>query len=307
MKYFVILPFVAFVILSVTVSSVPLTAIAQEIEPPLKQIKKIHPTNVICKDDLVLRFKNDNKPVCMDIFTIVKIEKRNAGYFTLFSMGEFPLIGSWNPNLENRLTFDADTFYSNDQPRPMVGSIFWSDEKAKYEIKYLMVNGSDLIMLPMNLLQDPSDRHTWPIEILYRGGKDTVLIFQIPDELELQNGVGMHMEQFERQNILFPFAEPQSKTDRQIIISDLSQEKNGFVEIELAFLNNNHNYETTEIPMPAAKKYLLENSVDLNNIPKVYCNMNGGQYKDNQCLFEESFSNYVCDAWNFYITSKCKP
>ena len=307
MKYFVILSFVALGILSVMVLSVPITAIAQEVEPPLKQIKNTHPTNVICKDDLVLRFKYDNKPVCMDIFTIVKIEKRNPEYFTLFNMGEFPLIGSWNPNLENRLTFDSDTLYSNDQPRPAVGTILWNDETAEHEIKYLMINGSDLTMYGASLLQDPSDRHNWPINVSYRGDENTILIFELPDGLELQNAVGMHMEQFERQNILFPFVESENKTNQQIIFSDLSPEENGFVFVELVFLESNHNYDITEIPMSAAKKYLSENSVDLDNIPKVYCNMKDGQYKDNQCLFEESSSNYVCDAWDFYITSQCKP
>ncbi|MDH3203672.1 MAG: hypothetical protein OEL81_03205 [Nitrosopumilus sp.] len=93
MKYFVILPFVVVGMMFVTVLSLPLTAMSQEVEPPLKQIKNTHPTNIVCKENLVLRFKYDNKPVCMDIFTIIDIEKRNRNYFTLFNMDEFQIIG----------------------------------------------------------------------------------------------------------------------------------------------------------------------------------------------------------------------
>lgn len=283
------------------------TDISQEIKSPLKQIQNTHPTNVVCKEDLVLRFKYDNKPVCMDIFTIVKIKERAPEYFTVFNMGEYPLIGSWNPNLENSLTYDSNVPHSNDQPLPQVGSIFWYDDKTKYEIKYMMINGFDLIMYSMNLLQDVSDRHTFPIEVVYRGNEDTILIFQIPDDLQLENGVGMHMGQFDRQNILFPFVEPESKTKRQIIISGLYPEENGLTYIEFAFLNKDSRYELTEIPMSSAKKYLSENSINLDNLPESYCNVKGGQYKDKRCSFENTSLNYDCDAWNFYITAQCKP
>lgn len=294
------------ILLSLILSG-PLFAIAQEVEPPLKQIKNTHPTNVVCKENLVLRFKYDNKPVCMDIFTIIDIEKRNRNYFTLFNMDKFQIIGSWNPNLEERLNYDPSVFYSNDQPRPVVGSILWQDETAEYEIKYQMINGSSLTIFAINLLQDQSDRHTWPLQISYIGDENTVLILELPDELDLKNAVGMHMEQFERQNILFPFVDAENKMNRQIIISDLKPEGNGFVFVELAFLGNDHKYDVAEIPLPVGKKYLSENSVDLDNIPKAYCEIKGGQYKDNQCLFEEAFSSYGCDAWDFYITSQCTP
>ena len=39
-------------------------------EPPLKQVKYTHPTNIACNEDLVLRFKYDLKPVCMDVSTV---------------------------------------------------------------------------------------------------------------------------------------------------------------------------------------------------------------------------------------------
>jgi len=291
---------------------------AEEIEPPLKQIKKTHPTNTVCKDDLTLRFKYNNKPVCMHISTIVKMETRNPEYFTLFNMGEYPLIGSWNPNLENRLIHDSDVSYSNEQPRPMIGSIIWNDEKTKYEIKYLMINGSDLIIYTAGLLQDPSDRHNWPIQISYRGNEDTILIFQVPDDLELENGAGMHIGQ--SAGILFPFVDPESKTNRQIIISDQSPRENGFVDIEFVLFDKDHGYELTESSMPTAIKYLSENSVQLDNLSKIYCNMKGGQHKDSQCLFaeytckddnksetclDETIWDHECNAWDFYITSQC--
>ncbi|MDH3203671.1 MAG: hypothetical protein OEL81_03200 [Nitrosopumilus sp.] len=204
--------------------------------------------------------------------------------------------------MDKRLIYDPSVFYSNEQPRPDVGTVLWQDEKSEYEIKYQMINGSALTMMVVNLLQDPSDRHTWPIDISYKGDENTILIFELPDELELKNAVGMHMEQFQRQNILFPFVDS-DKTSRQIIISDLNPEENGFVYVELAFLGNNHKYDVTEIPMPVGKKYLSENSVDLDNVPKAYCEIKGGQYYDNQCLIEKKSSSHVCDSWKFYITS----
>jgi hypothetical protein len=291
----------------VLILSVPLLAVSQEVEPPLKQIKYTHPTNVICNDNLVLRFKYDNKPVCMDLFSIIALEKRNRDFFTLFNMDEFQVIGSWNPNLGKPLDYDSSTFYTNDQPRPSVGTMFWQDEKSEFEIKYQIINGNILSMMATNILQDPSDRHTWPINIVYRGDENTILIFELPDDLELENAVGMHMEQLQRQNILFQFADSDGKSKRQIILSDIPPEKEDIIFIEMAFLNHGHKYDVIEIPMPAAKKYLSENFVSLENVPKAYCELKGGTYHNNQCLFESSSSSYVCDAWDFYITSQCKP
>lgn len=272
------------ILLSLILSG-PLFAIAQEVEPPLKQIKNTHPTNVVCKENLVLRFKYDNKPVCMDIFSIIDIEKRNRNYFTLFNMDKFQIIGSWNPNLEERLNYDPSVFYSNDQPRPVVGSILWQDEKSEFEIKYQVIYGNILSMMTTNILQDPSDRHTWPINITYEGDENTILIFELPDDLELENAVGMHMEQFQRQNILFPFADSDSTSQRQIFISDIPPETDDIIFIEMAFLNHGHKYDVAEVPLPAAKKYLSENSVSLENVPKSYCESRGGTYYGNQCLF----------------------
>ena len=147
-----------------------------------------------------------------------------------------------------------------------------------------MINGTDLRMMAGNLLQDPSDRHTWPIDITFTGDENTILVFELPDDLELKNAVGMHMEQFNKQNILFPFMESENKIDRQIIISDIPDEE-GIGFIELVFLRDNHQYEITEVLFPNGEKYLSENSVDLGNIPKVSCEINGGQYKNNQCFF----------------------
>lgn len=307
MKTRLLILLLIFGMLPILILSMSMTAISQEDEPPLKQIKYTHPTNVVCKENLVLHFKYDNKPVCMDIFTIVDIEKRNRDYFTLFNMDEFQIIGSWNPNLGERFIYDPSVFYSNEQPRPDVGTVLWQDEEAEYEIKYRMINGSSITMLAVNLLQDPSDRHTWPIEITYRGDENTILIFELPDDLELKNAVGMHMEQFERQNIVFPFIDPEKKTNRQIIISDLSPDENGFVYMELAFLGNDHKYEVAEIPQYIGRKFLSENPVDLNNVSKSYCEVKGGQYKNHRCLFVETSSRYECDTWDFYITSQCKP
>ena len=235
--------------------------------PPLKQIKYTHPTNVFCQDNLVLRFKYDNKPVCMGIFTIIDIEKQNANYFTSFDMNGFHIIGSWNPNQKNIPITDPTIVVGNEQPRPEVGTVLWEDETSHYEIKYVMINGSNLIMYSINNLQDPSDRHTWPLDIMYNGDENTILILQLPDNLELKNAVGMHMEQFERQHVLFPFVDSENKKNRQIIISDVPHEENNLVFIELAFLSDDHKYEITEIPLPNGEKYLSENSLDLDNIP----------------------------------------
>jgi len=263
----------------------PPLSTAQEFEPPLKQIKYTHPTNIVCNENLVLRFKYDLKPVCMDISTITDIQKRNPEYFSLFDMAEYQGIGGWvKKSGPYKYVEEPWAFYSWEQPRPLVGTVLWQNEKTYIPIKYLMINGSDLNMMSMGLLQDPTDRHNWPIQISYTGDENTILVFELPDDLELKNAVGMHMEQFNKQNILFPFIESENKIDRQIIISDIPDEE-GLAFIELVFLRDDDQYEITEIPLPNGEKYLSENSVDLGNIPKVSCEIKGGQYKNNQCFF----------------------
>lgn len=263
----------------------PSSSISQEFEPPLKQVKYTHPTNIACNENLVLRFKYDLKPVCMDISTIEDIQKRNPEYFSPFDMKEYQVLGSWINTMGYRVFHEPLAFYSHEKPRPFVGTVFWQDDKTEHEIRYLMINGTDLNMMSVGLLQDPSDRHNWPIEIMFTGDENTVFIFELPDEFELKNAVGMHMEQFERENILFPFIDPENKVNRQIIISDVPDEE-GVGFIELVFLRDEDPYEISKVPLTNGEKYMSKNSVDLGNIPKVSCEINGGTYENNRCFLE---------------------
>ena len=259
-------------------------SMVQEFEPPLKQVKYTHPTNIACNEDLVLRFKYDLKPVCMDILTITDIEKQNPGYFSLFDMKDYQMMGGWVKKLgKYNYIAEPEAFYSFEKPRPAVGTIWWEDGKTEHEIRYLMINGSELNIIAGNNLQDPSDRHTWAINIQFKGDENTIFVLELPDDLELKYAVGMHMNQFDKQNILFPLVEPENKTKRQIIISDVSNEE-GMGFVELAFLKEDNPYEITEISLPIGEKYISENSIDLSNLPKVSCEIKEGVYKNNQCF-----------------------
>ncbi len=260
----------------------PPSSTSQEFEPPLKQVKYTHPTNIACNDNLILRFKHDLKPVCMDISTIEDIQKRNPEYFSSFDMREYQIIGSWTNTIGHRVFSEPWAFYSHEKPRPFVGTVFWQDDQTEHEIRYLMTNGTGLNIMAMNNLQDPNDRHTWAMHVIFTGDESTLFVFELPDDLKLKNAIGMHMEQFERQNILFPFIDPENKTNRQIIISDVPDEEDvGFVE--LAFLRDEDPYDVSKVPLPTCERYVSENSVDLSNIPKVSCGINGGIYENNRC------------------------
>ena len=253
-------------------------------ESPLKQVKYTHPANIVCNENLVLRFKYDLKPVCMNMSSITDIQKRNPDYFSLFDMAEYQTIGGWiKKSGPYKYVEEPSAFYSYEQPRPAVGTVLWQDDKTSHKIKYLMINGTDLNMISVGLLQDPSDRHNWPIEITFTGNENTILILELPDELDLKNAVGMHMEQFEEQNILFPFVVTESTTNRQVIISDIPDEK-GIVFVELAFLRDEDPYDISKVPLPTGEKYMSENSVDLGNIPEISCEINGGIYEHNRCF-----------------------
>ena len=109
-------------------------------------------------------------------------------------MREYQIIGSWLEKTGSyKYVDDPWAFYSIDQPRPAVGTVFWEDGKTQHEIRYLMINGTGLNIMAMNNLQDSNDRHTWAIHISLTGDKDTIIIFELPDDLELKNVVGMHM------------------------------------------------------------------------------------------------------------------
>ena len=275
------------IIIVLVLIAVPLQSFAEEIEKvesPLKQVKYTHPANIVCNENLVLRFKYDLKPVCMNMSTITDIQKRNPEYFSLFDMAEYQANGGWVKKLgPYKYVEEPFAFYSFEQPRPAVGTVLWQDDKTSHKIKYLMINGTGLNMMSVGLLQDPSDRHNWPIEITFTGDENTILILELPDEFDLKNAVGMHMEQFESQHISFPFAFPESKTNRQIIISDIPDEE-GIVFVELAFLRDEDPYDISEVPLPNGEKYISKNSVDLGNIPKISCEINGGTYENHRCL-----------------------
>jgi len=260
----------------------PLSTV-QEFEPPLKQMKYTHPTNIVCNENLVLSFKYDLKPVCMDISTIADIQKRSPDYFSPFDITEYQALGSWIKISGYKVFQEPSAFYHYEKPRPLVGTILWQDNETFHEIKYLMINGSPVNIMSMGLLQDPLTRHNWPINFMYTGDENTIIILELSDDIELKNAVGMHMGQFDKQNILFPFINPEDKTHRKIIISDIPDEE-GTLFVELAFLRDDSVYEITKIPLPNGEKYLSENSVDLSNIPKISCEIKGGQYKNNQCL-----------------------
>ena len=262
----------------------PSSSTSHEFEPPLKQAKYTHPTNIACNEDLVLRFKYDLKPVCMGISTIEDIQKRNPGYFSPFDMREYQIIGSWLEKTGSRkYVDDPSAFYSIDKPRPAVGTIFWEDGKTEHEIRYLVINGTDLNIMAVNNLQDPNDRHTWAMHVMFTGDESTLIIFELPDDLKLKNAVGMHMEQFERQNVMFPFVDPKNKISRQIIISDVPDE-DGIVFIELAFLRDIDPYKISKVSLPTGERFMSENSVDLSNLPKISCEIKGGTYENNRCF-----------------------
>ncbi|QMU55220.1 MAG: hypothetical protein GKS07_10195 [Nitrosopumilus sp.] len=251
-------------------------------EPPLKQVKYAHPTNIACNEELVLRFKYDLKPVCMNVSTVENIQKQNPEYFSPFDMREYQAGGSWTNTIGYRVFSEPWAFYSHEKPRPVVGTVFWQDDQTEHEVRYLMVNGTDLNIMAMNNLQDPTDRHTWAMHVMFTGDESTLIVFELPDDLELENAVGMHMEQFERQNVVFPFVDPENKTNRQIIISDVPDEE-GIVFIELAFLRDEDPYDVSKVSLPTGEKYMSENFVDLSNLPKISCEINGGTYENNRC------------------------
>jgi len=267
-----------------TVIPSPLS-MAQEFEPPLKQVKYTYPTNIACNENLVLSFKYDLKPVCMDISTITDIQKRNPGYFSLFDMKEYQIMGAWFKKIEPKYIEEPLAFYSFEKSRPVIGTVLWSDDKTTHEIRYLMINGADLNIMAGNNLQDPTNRHTWAIDIQFKGDENTILIMELPDELELKNGVGMHMDQFDDQNIMFPFVDSENKINRQIIISDIPNEE-GMVFVELAFLRDEDSYEISKVSLPVGEKFISENSINLGNIPKISCEIKDGQYKNNLCLLD---------------------
>jgi len=80
MKYFMILSFIVLGMLSVMVLSGPLIAIAQEVEPPLKQFKSGIPVDEIqCKEFRVLLVKYDGSPSCVKKKNFDKLIQRNWG------------------------------------------------------------------------------------------------------------------------------------------------------------------------------------------------------------------------------------